>query len=215
MKIITNVLGMVSTNSYIIVNGDEALLIDPEESAEYLIKKCEELQVKPVAILLTHGHFDHIGAVNGLKEALKLPVYAGEREKEFMADPNLNGSAKMGRVPVSVAGDIFLNDGEIIELAGFKIKAIATPGHTAGGICYYFEAGTTQIGGTGSVFSGDVLFADSFGRTDFPGGSQKDLADSIINKLFVLPDETRVYPGHGGSTTIGREKKSNPIYHYR
>jgi glyoxylase-like metal-dependent hydrolase (beta-lactamase superfamily II) len=119
----------------------------------------------------------------------------------------MNGSAKIGRTPLSVTADIFLKDGEIVELAGLKFKVIATPGHTAGGICYYFESENV-------LFSGDVLFADSFGRTDFPGGSQKDLADSIINKLFVLPDETRVYPGHGGSTTIEREKKSNPIYHY-
>jgi glyoxylase-like metal-dependent hydrolase (beta-lactamase superfamily II) len=208
MKIITEVLGMVSTNSYIVVNNDECLIIDPEESAEYLIKKCEELQAKPAVILLTHGHFDHIGAVNGLKETLKLPVYAGEKEKTFMADPNMNGSAKMGRIPVSVTGDIFLKDGKIFDLAGLKIKTISTPGHTAGGVCYYFESENV-------IFTGDTLFADSFGRTDFPGGSQKELADSIINKLFVLPDETRVYPGHGGSTTIEREKKSNPIYHYR
>jgi glyoxylase-like metal-dependent hydrolase (beta-lactamase superfamily II) len=207
MKIITNILGMVSTNSYIIVNNDEALLIDPEESADYFTEKCNKLQVKPVAILLTHGHFDHIGAVNGLKEALKLPVYAGIGEKDFMTDPNCNGSAKLGRTPLFVTADKLLTDGEVIELAGLNIKAIATPGHTAGGICYYFESENVLI-------SGDVLFADSFGRTDFPGGSQKDLADSIINKLFVLPDETAVYPGHGMKTTIEREKKSNPIYHY-
>ncbi|MDR2559319.1 MAG: MBL fold metallo-hydrolase [Oscillospiraceae bacterium] len=207
MKIITEVLGMVSTNSYIVVNGGEALLIDLEESADYLIEKCEELQTKPTAILLTHGHFDHIGAVNGLKEALKLPVYAGKDEEYFLTDPAYNGSAKMGRTPVSVTADVLLKDGEIIELAGFKIKAISTPGHTAGSICYYFEDENILI-------SGDVLFADSFGRTDFPGGSQKDLADSIINKLFILPPETKVYPGHGPSTTIEREKKSNPIYHY-
>ncbi|MCL2638071.1 MAG: MBL fold metallo-hydrolase [Oscillospiraceae bacterium] len=214
MKIITEILGMVSTNTYIVANGDEALIIDPEVGDDApgvpynLAEKCEELQIKPVAILLTHGHFDHIGAVNGLKEALKLPVYAGKAEEYFLTDPNYNGSAKMGRTPLSVTADILLDDGEILELAGFKIKAISTPGHTAGGICYYFESENV-------LFSGDVLFADSFGRTDFPGGSQKELADSIINKLFALPPETEVYPGHGMSTSIEREKKSNPIYNYR
>ncbi|MCL2698464.1 MAG: MBL fold metallo-hydrolase [Oscillospiraceae bacterium] len=208
MKIITSVLGMVSTNTYIITNGGEALLIDPEENSAYIIEKCRKLQVNPVAILLTHGHFDHIGAVNGLKEALKLPVYAGKDEEYLLTDPSYNGSAKIGRTPLSVTADVLLDDGEMIKLAGFKIKAISTPGHTAGGICYYFESENVLI-------SGDVLFADSFGRTDLPGGSQKDLADSIINKLFMLPDETQVYPGHGRSTSVGHEKKNNPIYSYR
>jgi len=217
MIIIAEILGIVSTNSYIVSNNGEALLIDPEvgddalgvpHNANHLIEKCKELQIKPVAVLLTHGHFDHIGAVNGLKEALKLPVYAGKAEEHFLTDPNYNGSAKMGRTPVSVTADVLLDDGEIIELAGFKIKAIATPGHTKGGICYWFESEKILL-------SGDVLFADSFGRTDFPGGSQEALADSIINKLFTLPEETTVYPGHGMRTTIGREKKSNPIYGYR
>jgi len=208
MKIITEILGMVSTNTYIVANNDEALIIDPEESAEFLIEKCKKEQLKPVAILLTHGHFDHIGAVNGFKEALKLPVYAGKAEKIYLENPDYNGSAKFGRTPVSVTADVLLDDNEIIELAGLKIKAIATPGHTAGGICYHFESENV-------LFSGDVLFADSFGRTDFPGGSQKELADSIINKLFTLPEETTVYSGHGMSTSIDREKKSNPIYGYR
>ncbi|MDR2531577.1 MAG: MBL fold metallo-hydrolase [Oscillospiraceae bacterium] len=206
MKIIANVLGMVSTNSYFVINEStgRCIIIDPEESADFLIEKCNKMQIKPVAILLTHGHFDHIGAVNGLKESLKIPVYAGAEEKEFLHDPSYNGSAKFGRTPVSVAVDICLRDSEIIEIAGFSIKVISTPGHTAGGVCYYFESEDV-------LFSGDVLFADSFGRTDFPGGSQKELADSIINKLFILPGETAVYPGHGHDTTIGYENANNPI----
>ncbi|MCL1822772.1 MAG: MBL fold metallo-hydrolase [Oscillospiraceae bacterium] len=210
MKIIINVLGPVQTNSYFIINEDinETFIIDPEEDAHYIIKKCKELQVKPVAILLTHGHFDHVGAVGDLKELLKLPVYAGAEEEKLLADPALNGSAKLGRTPLTVKTDKWLKDGEITELAGFFVKTIATPGHTSGSVCYYIENENV-------LFCGDTLFNESFGRTDFPTGSQEKLADSIINKLFTLPDETVVYPGHGGSTTIRHEKENNPIYHCR
>jgi glyoxylase-like metal-dependent hydrolase (beta-lactamase superfamily II) len=206
MNIITAVLGSVQTNSYIITNNNEAVIIDPEQDAGYFREKCRELQVTPVAILLTHGHFDHIGAVNGLKDALGLTVYAGRDEQELLSDPNLNGSAKMGRVPMKTTADVLVDDGGVLELAGLTVKIIATPGHTAGGVCYLFGD---------SLMSGDVLFADSFGRTDFPTGSQKALADSIINRLFALPGDTKVYPGHGKSTTIQYEKENNPIYRYR
>jgi glyoxylase-like metal-dependent hydrolase (beta-lactamase superfamily II) len=215
LKIITTVLGFVQTNCYFAVNEKtrRCLIIDPADDADLIMEKCRELQIEPAAILLTHGHFDHTGAVRGLKDALNLPIYAGEGEKGVLSDPAVNGelmfvseARRRGAKPVEA--DVWLKDGELIEAAGFTVKAIAAPGHTAGGVCYY--AGKENV-----LFSGDVLFADSFGRTDLPTGCQKTLTDSIINKLFTLPDETEVYPGHGEPTSIKREKQSNPIHHYK
>ena len=209
-KIIINILGPIQTNCYFIINEEtkQALVIDPAFDADYIIKKCEELQITPVAVLLTHGHYDHTGAVNDLN----LPVYAGAQEKALLSDPMKNGEALMvsearrrGSKPVEA--DFWLTDDEIIKPAGFPVKVIATPGHTAGGVCYFLEQENV-------LFSGDVLFADSFGRTDLPTGNTKELVNSIINKLFTLAPETKVYPGHGPATDIGREKQSNPIYHY-
>jgi len=208
LKITTTVLGPVHTNCYFLVNAKthETLIVDPADDAELILEKCKKLQLKPVAILLTHGHFDHIGAKSDLKNALNIPVYAGAEEKELLACQELNGSAKIGRVPITATADVWLSDGDVVEEAGLSVKVISTPGHTSGSVCYYIED---------ALFSGDTLFAGSFGRTDFPTGDQKTLADSIINKLFVLPPRTRVYPGHGDSTDIEYEKKNNPIYMYQ
>jgi len=207
MNITTMVLGPVQTNCYITQNSGQALIIDPADRADLIIKKCEELKINLIAILLTHGHFDHIGAVNDLKEAYKIPVYAGRDEEKLLSDTMLNGSAKMNRIPIKTSADILVDDNEILEIAGLSVKVIATPGHTSGCVCYYIESEKV-------LFSGDTLFADSFGRTDFPTGSQSMLKNSIINKLFVLPDDTAVYPGHDRGTVIEYEKVNNPIKHF-
>jgi len=205
MKIQSYVLGMVNTNCYIIFNEstNEALIIDPPDQAPALKVKIEELGLSPVAILLTHGHFDHIMAAGDLAAAFGIPVLAGEDEKALLEDYNLNGS-RMVRKNYTLSADRFLKDKEELILGGMRIKVIHTPGHTAGGVCYYFEKEKVLI-------SGDTLFLESIGRTDLPTGDQYTLLESIRRKLMVLPEEVLVYPGHGDKTTIGYEKMHNPF----
>lgn len=154
------------------------------------------------AILLTHGHFDHIGGAAELKKASGTKVYALAEEKKVCRTPELNLSAQMPPV-VTIEADEWLTDGQTVETAGISFQVIATPGHTVGGCCYYCKEG-------GFLFSGDTLFEESVGRTDFPTGSMSSLVRSVKEKLFVLPEDTKVYPGHGDITTIGREKQYNP-----
>ncbi len=152
---------------------------------------------------MTHGHFDHIWGCKELCRAAngEAKVYACAAERELLSDAHKNVSEQAGRA-CTLQADVYVNDGEEITLAGISFKVIATPGHTEGGCCYYFEE-------AGILVSGDTLFLESVGRTDFPTGSMGTLVRSIKEKLFVLPDETLVYPGHGDSTTIGHEKKYN------
>ena len=154
------------------------------------------------AILLTHGHFDHIWGANELRRLSGAKIYAYEGEKELCEDAGKNVSRDAGR-PETVRADFYEKDGALLELGGFSLKLIATPGHTGGSCCYYLEE--EKI-----LFSGDTLFEGSVGRTDFPTGSMGSLVRSIKERLLVLPDDVTVYPGHGDSTTIGDEKKYNP-----
>ena len=154
------------------------------------------------AILLTHGHFDHIWGANELRRLSGAKIYAYEGEKELCEDAGKNVSRDAGR-PETVQADFYEKDGALLELGGFSLKLIATPGHTGGSCCYYLEE--EKI-----LFSGDTLFEGSVGRTDFPTGSMSSLVRSIKERLLVLPDDVTVYPGHGDTTTIGDEKKYNP-----
>ena len=158
--------------------------------------------MKKTAILLTHGHFDHIGAANEVREHYGIKIYASCDEEKLLASPARNLSNAYG-MSLKVTADVLHNDGDILELAGLKIKAIHTPGHTAGGTCYYFPYQNV-------VFSGDTLFCTSVGRTDFPKGSAAQIIRSIKEKLLPLPDETTVYTGHNDITTIGAERMYNP-----
>lgn len=204
LKIEQYVVGSVQTNCYFAINDDtkEVLIIDPGASAEKLAEKVKEEQLRPVAILLTHGHFDHAGGAGKLSELLQVPVYAEEHEKETLETPELNLSGWEGRSDIYHA-DYFLKDEEEIDLAGFHIRVLHTPGHTVGGCCYYFSY-------QNAVFGGDSLFCSSIGRTDFPKGSASQLIRAIEQKLMILPDETAVYTGHGEMTTIGTERRYNP-----
>ena len=156
---------------------------------------------RPQAILLTHGHFDHIGAANEVREHYGIKIYASCDEEKLLASPARNLSNAYG-MSLRVTADVLHNDGDILELAGLKIKAIHTPGHTAGGTCYYIESDKT-------LMSGDTLFAGSVGRTDYPTASSAAMMESLHDKLCMLPDDTDVYPGHGEFTTIGYEKQNN------
>ena len=180
----------------------ETLVIDPGASAKKLAEILEKEELKPVAILLTHGHFDHAGGAAELAEHFGIPVYAEEHEKETLENPGLNLSGWEGR-ECTYHADNFLKDEQEIDLAGFHIRVLFTPGHTVGGCCYYFSYQNV-------LFSGDTLFAQSIGRTDFPKGSASQLIRGIKEKLMILPDETVVYAGHNENTTIGTERMYNP-----
>ena len=199
------VVGSVSTNCYFAINDDtkEVLIIDPGASAKKLAEKVREGGLKPTAILLTHGHFDHAGAAEELAGLLDVKIYAYETEKETLENPSLNLSGWEGRSDVYHA-DIYVRDEQELDLAGFHIRVLFTPGHTVGGCCYYFPYQNT-------LFSGDALFQSSIGRTDFPKGSAAQLVRAIQEKLMPLPDETAVYTGHGEETTIGLERMYNPF----
>jgi hydroxyacylglutathione hydrolase len=199
-------VGQIMTNCYLMRNEDkkELLIIDPGDQADLIAKKVEASGCKPVAILLTHGHFDHVLAVNDLREKYGIPVYAHEKEKKQLHDTAAEFFPRLGRSG-EIAVDEFMSGEPSLELAGFRIKVYSTPGHTPGGVCYYFEK-------EGILFSGDTLFCGSIGRTDFPGGSYKDLIASVEKKLFPLPEDVVVYPGHNNATSIGFEKQYNPFF---
>lgn len=188
------------TNCYICMNKDtkEGFIVDPGDDELKISVNVSRLEMIPKAILLTHGHFDHIGAVNQLKERYNIPVIIGAKEEKVLTDSRMNLSSMFGE-PVKVNGDKFLEDGENFQVAGFDIQYVLTPGHTPGSGCFYIEE--EQV-----LFSGDTLFQASRGRTDFPGGSESDIIKSIKNKLLVLPGETEVYPGHMNITNIDSEK---------
>lgn len=204
MKIETYVLGPVMTNCYFAINEDtkETIIIDPADKAEVLIQKINKETLKPVAVLLTHGHFDHILAASEIAVNFHIPIYASKEEKELLETPSLNLSVSLGK-NISLTPTTLLNDKDIIKLAGTEVNVIHTPGHTSGGICYLFKE--SKI-----LFSGDTLFEGTVGRADLPTGNLNTLLDSVNHKLMTLPDDTTVFPGHGESTTVGHERNTNP-----
>lgn len=205
MKIEQYCVGQVGTNCYFAVNEEtkEMLIIDPGDSAHMLAGKIQQKGLKPAAVLLTHGHFDHAMAAQELAEQFEVKIYAHEAEKKTLEQPALNVSAMIGRRD-SYHADVYVKDGEILHLGGMEIQVLHTPGHTEGGCCYYLE--NEKV-----LFSGDTLFCMSVGRTDFPGGSMAKIVGSIKEKLMALPDQVKVYPGHMDLTTIGMERAQNPF----
>ena len=204
IKIESRVLGPVATNCYLIINLDnnESIIVDPADSPESIYDMVVRSASRPQAILLTHGHFDHIGAANEVREHYGIKIYASCDEEKLLASPARNLSNAYG-MSLRVIADVLHNDGDILELAGLKIKAIHTPGHTVGGCCYYFPYEDV-------IFTGDSLFCGSIGRTDFKGGSMSDLVRTVKEKIMTLPEHTEVYPGHNDTTTIENERMYNP-----
>ena len=200
------IVGSVYTNCYFLKNKEngELLIVDPGDAADTIECKVSEMQGKPVGILLTHGHFDHIMALNDLKKRYNVPVYAHEEEEDVLKQSSLNLSGSIGQIYTTQA-DVYVKDGEHLKLAGLDVIVLYTPGHTKGGACYYFPEEKV-------LMSGDTLFHCSIGRTDFPTGSMSQLVRSVKEQLFVLPDDVQVYPGHDSVTSIGYEKQYNPFF---
>lgn len=206
MRLKAVVVGMVSTNCYIAANNEtnEIIIIDPGDNAEVINENVQSMHGQVRGIILTHGHFDHIMAVNELAAQYHVKVYAHSIEKELLADPGLNCSQDIRR-PYMVDLQETLEDNMTFTLAGFRIKVLHTPGHTEGSVCYLFEE-------EGMLFSGDTIFMESVGRTDLPTGNERKLLDSIQTKLMELGDDIKVFPGHGPSTSIGYEKRNNMFF---
>ena len=208
LKIGRMMLGVCQTNCYFVYRegSSKVIFIDPADYGDQIFKAMKDNGFEVAAILLTHGHFDHIWGCSRLRQLTSAPVYAYEGEEEVLLSSDLNVSADTGRA-CTVKANTLLKDGEEVTIEGMTFKLIATPGHTQGSCCYYFEEANMLI-------SGDTLFEESVGRTDLPTGSMSTLVRSVKDKLFELPDDVVVYPGHGDSTTIGHEKKYNPLARY-
>lgn len=206
MKIEMLAVGELGTNCYFLINEDNnnLIVVDPGGNGDRLAERINSNNLTLSAILLTHGHCDHTDGIEDLRAGISYPVevYALKDEEETLLNPSINMSVNMGWGSKTYPADKYLNDGDTLTIGGMTFEVIATPGHTKGGCCYYFRDDNLLL-------SGDTLFAQSIGRTDFPGGSMEVLSDSIKNRLYTLPDDTDVLPGHMGATTIGREKVSN------
>ena len=205
MKIERFVLGPIETNCYVVVNEDtkECFAVDMAYCPQEYVDHIREQGYQMKALFLTHGHFDHIMAADAIRDKYDVKVYASCDEKNTLEQPHINLGEAYG-LKLSVKADVWHKDGEILKLAGFDIEALHTPGHTEGGSCYYIRE-------IGVLFSGDTLFCGSVGRTDFPGGSMSEIVRSIKEKVMVLPDDTKVYPGHGEGTSVGYERENNPF----
>ena len=200
------ILGMASTNSYVVTNTDtkECVIIDIGSYSEVMENYIKDNGYSLKGILLTHGHFDHIMGLDGMINNHDVPVYIYEDEADMLKDPSVNASTYFG-LNYAFGGKVNgLRDNEVLTIAGLNFKVIHTPGHTKGGCCYFEE--NEKV-----LFSGDTLFQRSVGRSDLPTGSGSELVRSLRDKLFILPDETKVYPGHMDTTTIEYEKKYNPF----
>lgn len=199
-------VGELAVNCWFLTNegSKETLVFDPGDEAGRIQAFADKKGWKISCILLTHGHADHMAAAEELKRLTGAPVYALREEEPMLQNAKTNLSVFINHRVITVMADELLSDGQMITLSGICLQVFHTPGHTPGGCCFYCEE-------AGCVFSGDTLFQGSVGRGDFPGGSMSQLVRSVREKLFLLPDDTKVYPGHGEETSIGYEKKYNPF----
>ena len=200
-------LGPLGTNCYIVEAGNkECLIIDPGEEAGKLIRLIDSKGLKPIAVLLTHAHFDHIGALDAVRDHYGIEAYVHTKEKHWLSDGALNGSKHfmMGRLIEQRNAEHLIKGEGQLEIGPFNLELLETPGHSPGSVSFYVKE-------KGYLFSGDVLFKGSVGRTDLPGGSMDTLMSSIRTKLLKLPGDTIVFPGHGEITLLDDERASNPF----
>jgi hydroxyacylglutathione hydrolase len=200
----TMVVGPLAMNTYLVgcPESREAVVVDPGDEPEKILGAIDRHQLKLRYILLTHAHFDHIGAVAGVKEATGAVVMIHKDEQIIVDNLPLQTSLFGFPQPSEFAVDRWLKHDEVIFFGALRIKVLATPGHTPGGVCFLLND---------LLYSGDTLFCESIGRTDLPGGSQVKLLKSIHEQLWPLSGATQVYPGHGPATTISHEKRYNPF----
>jgi glyoxylase-like metal-dependent hydrolase (beta-lactamase superfamily II) len=199
-------VGMLACNCTLI--GDEqtreAIIIDPGDGIAGIHRRLTQLGLTLKQILITHAHIDHVGGALRLKKLTGAPIYMNENDLELLAMMEEQAAWLGVEAPETAPPDVSLADGATVGLVGFPAQVLYTPGHTQGSICLHFAPLNLLV-------AGDTLFAGSIGRTDLPGGNFDQIMDSIRSRLFVLPDETRVLPGHGPQTTIGEERRSNPF----
>ncbi len=193
---------MLGANSYLVHNGRTGIVIDPCVRVEKVSDFCKKIDIRPALIIITHAHIDHMLHLEEFKMEFDIKDAVHELDREAMCSSDLNGAVLFGMKKAFEKSDITLQDGETVSEDGIKLKVIHTPGHTEGGICLY---------GDGFVFTGDTLFHLSIGRSDLGRGDSQKLIESIKEKLFSLPDDTVIYPGHGTDSTIGFEKRNNPF----
>lgn len=204
MKIIQMEVGNLGTNCYIVwcENTKKAVVIDPGGNPDRILAAVQKEGLNVEAVINTHGHADHVLANTKVQEATGAPLWIHAADAEMLGSGSRNLSAFLGGATSCGTADRRLSDGEVLQIGEFSLKVLHTPGHTPGGICLLADR---------TVFVGDTLFAESIGRTDFPGGSYAQLIQSIKDKLMALADDVKVYPGHGPATTIGWERRQNPF----
>jgi hydroxyacylglutathione hydrolase len=207
--------GMLQCNCYVLAQrpGSDAIVVDPGQRAMAQLRRIlDEHRLTPAAVLLTHGHIDHIWSAQKVADTYGCPAYIHPEDRFMLTDPIKDFGPRIGQL---LFGAMFREpkqvveldrDGDKIDLGGITVAVDHTPGHTRGSVVFRVENGPNEL-----VFTGDTLFQKSVGRTDLPGGSGRDLLGSIVTKLLVLDDDTVVLPGHGESTTIGAERRSNPF----
>ena len=202
----TFVVGPVGTNCYVLKDNasNEGIVIDPGDDPQKILSYIGGENIDIKLLVLTHGHFDHIGAVEELRNSLKVPVAVHAADAPMITDGRLNLSAFVGGLVETQPADIILHEGDNISFGKCSLRVISTPGHTNGGICLH---------GGGALFSGDTLFCGSYGRVDFPTSSARSMEDSVFRLVHELPEDVSVYPGHDMFTSISFEKRYNPLAH--
>ncbi|MCR1935280.1 MBL fold metallo-hydrolase [Clostridium tepidum] len=199
MDIKTIPVGIYNANCYLLIDEDKCAIIDPGGDPEDIIKIIEDNNLVPQFILLTHGHIDHVGGVEAIKDKYNIPFYINKKDEDLIKEAKYI----FGSFGKYKNADKYLVEGQIFELGNLKIKVLETPGHSPGGVSFLVN---------NVIFTGDTLFRESIGRSDFIGGNHNVLIDSIQSKIIVLDKDIYVLPGHGPQSTIGYEKDNNPFF---